>query len=352
MPPSAASADAQSLLPQVWERAIRAAVRAIDSADEDAEWTRVVQGVTLSLQDGIIHYSFGNLEGELSSTAEEIRDILKGLMDNGNIPKPEAATAAVTPAGTPVAEAQAKMTGNDWIAIAITRASTKESIVQITSALTKQNLKSYFGDAASKKHGLWTIDNRTYSLTDMGRKRVTDLLNNPGMVSILDEACASDKAGGDENDKDDGEAAVPTAKPATAKPTAKPTATPFAAAAADKRPVAAAASTAAATDNEDSVSSLLARLDEQITGVDAETEEMVEYSKVYKEIEKANNDASKERIAYLVAKHVANNPIDVSEAVQKRTAPLQTARDELARAAKAAVKAIGAPPPAKKSKSE
>ena len=149
---------------------------------------------------------------------------------------------------------------------------------------------------------------------------------------------------------------VPVAKPVAAKPVAvKPAPVKPVAAqpAVGKRSAAAAASyatTAAAA--EGSVSSLLARLDAQIASVDAETEEMVEYSKIYNEIERANKDASKERIAFLVAKHVAANPINISASVRERTAPLQTARDELARAAKAAIKALGAPLPAKKAKSK
>ena len=113
-----------------------------------------------------------------------------------------------------------------------------------------------------------------------------------------------------------------------------PTNSPVAAksAAADKRPV-----SDASIDKVDSVSFLLARLDEDIAGVDTEAEEMVEYSKIYDTIEQANIGESKARIAYLVAKHVAANPIDVSSAILERTAPLKTARDELSRAAQAAV---------------
>lgn len=113
----------------------------------------------------------------------------------------------------------------------------------------------------------------------------------------------------------------PTNSPVAAKP-----------AATDKRPV-----SDASIDKVDSVSFLLARLDEDIDGVDTEAEEMVEYSKIYDKIEQANIGESKARIAYLVAKHVAANPIDVSSAILERTAPLKTARDELSRAAQAAV---------------
>ena len=554
--PAAQAADAPSSLPPAWEKAVQAAIRAI--ADEDDEWTRVVGGVILSPQDGTIHYTFGDLEGELGSDVDEMREAVEGLIENGNFPNP-AATPAATPAAALVPVSKAvKMTGNDWIAIAITRASTKDSIVQITSALTSQNLKSYFGHFAAKSHGLWTVDDKTYSLTDSGRKKAADLLQNQDLATKLDDACAGgddgEDSGGEEDEEDEsavpippvgaavyvmqalpapglkkqgieklrkalsgegvraGESPteigvlggsrpalafvgkgrkqtkvslaitvgddgdkiaiepcetfdetlasienairaelfefeerkvavvqgdmfqtdespssgtvysaaefgdmwkagapvvgaavqladedeesgwashtvtsvtpvgktfkvdgggskpikvseygdswryVPVAKPVAAKPVAvKPAPVKPVAAqpAVGKRSAAAAASyatTAAAA--EGSVSSLLARLDAQIASVDAETEEMVEYSKIYNEIERANKDASKERIAFLVAKHVAANPINISASVRERTAPLQTARDELARAAKAAIKALGAPLPAKKAKSK
>jgi hypothetical protein len=88
----------------------------------------------------------------------------------------------------------AKLTGNDYIALAITKVQLKSDIQKITSNLTSQDLKSYFGEAAAKKHELWTVSGKgaesKYALTNAGRERVDVLLKDEALRSKLEAASA------------------------------------------------------------------------------------------------------------------------------------------------------------------
>lgn len=88
----------------------------------------------------------------------------------------------------------AKLTGNDYIALAITKFQLKSDIQKITPNLTSQDLKSYFGEAAAKKHKLWTVSGTgaesKYVLTHAGHERVTVLLKDGALRSKLETASA------------------------------------------------------------------------------------------------------------------------------------------------------------------
>ncbi|MEC7111972.1 MAG: hypothetical protein VXW72_00420, partial [Candidatus Thermoplasmatota archaeon] len=88
---------------------------------------------------------------------------------------------------------------------------------------------------------------------------------------------------------------------------------------------------------------VIKRLNDKIEQIESEVEEKEHY-RVYKEVENANQEATKEKISFLVSKQLAANPSCVST-VQSHTNDLRVARDELQNAWDLALTALDSSSP-------
>jgi hypothetical protein len=86
------------------------------------------------------------------------------------------------------------------------------------------------------------------------------------------------------------------------------------------------------------IATVIQRLNDKIEQIESEVEEE-EHNRVYKEVELANQEATNERISFLVSKQLAANPSCVST-VQSHTNDLRVKRDELQNAWDVALTAL------------